>query len=236
VSRSQSADVHPVALDNDARGLRGTIALPSGKVEIATRLVGEHNLDNVLSALAIVEALGLDTGRAAAALERAEAVPGRLERCDSEADDVVVLVDYAHTPDALRRALLAVRALTTGSVICVFGCGGDRDPQKRPKMGEAVGRGAGRAIVTNDNPRSEAPERIAEAIEAGIRPTGCAYEVELDRARAIERAIVGASRGDVVLIAGKGHEPYQIIGSETRAFDDRIEARRALAVRRGRSG
>jgi UDP-N-acetylmuramoyl-L-alanyl-D-glutamate--2,6-diaminopimelate ligase len=236
VSRSQSADVHPVALDNDARGLRGSIALPSGKVEIATRLVGEHNLDNVLSALAIVEALGLDAERAAAALGGAQAVPGRLERCDSEADDVVVLVDYAHTPDALRRALLAVRALTTGSVICVFGCGGDRDPQKRPKMGEAVGRGADRAIVTNDNPRSEAPERIAEAIEAGIRPTGSAYEVELDRARAIERAIVGASRGDVVLIAGKGHEPYQIIGSETRAFDDRVEARRALALRRGRSG
>jgi UDP-N-acetylmuramoyl-L-alanyl-D-glutamate--2,6-diaminopimelate ligase len=232
VSRSKGADVHPIAMTNDARGLRGTIALPSGKIELSTRLVGEHNLDNVLGALAIVEALGLDPQRAADALASAPAVPGRLERCDSEADDVLVLVDYAHTPDALRRALSAVRTLTSGRVICVFGCGGDRDPGKRPMMGEAVGRGADRAIVTNDNPRSEVPERIAEAIEAGLRAAGGAYEVELDRARAIERAVLGAERGDVVLIAGKGHEPYQIVGGERRAFDDRVEARRALAARR----
>ena len=231
VSRTRSADVHPIAINRDARGLRGTIALPSGPVELATRLVGEHNLDNVLCALAIVEALGLDPARAAAALATAPAVPGRLERCDSEADDVVVLVDYAHTPDALQRALAAVRTLTAGSVTCVFGCGGDRDPDKRPKMGQAVGRGADRAIVTNDNPRSEAPERIAEAIEAGLVGTGIAYEVELDRSRAIERAVLGAKSGDVVLIAGKGHEPYQIVGSERRAFDDRVEARRALLLR-----
>ena len=232
VSRTQRADVHPLAVSRDARGLSGTIAMPRGKVELETRLVGEHNLDNLLTALAIVEALGLDPERAAAALREAPAVPGRLERCDAPSDDLLVLVDYAHTPDALERALSAVRGLTSGRVICVFGCGGDRDPDKRPKMGEAVGRGADRAIVTNDNPRSEAPERIAEAIERGLLPTGTPYRVELDRSRAIEQAILEAEACDVVLIAGKGHEPYQIIGAERRAFDDRVEARRALALRK----
>jgi UDP-N-acetylmuramoyl-L-alanyl-D-glutamate--2,6-diaminopimelate ligase len=220
----------------DGQGIRATIRAPSGAVELQTRLTGAHNLDNVLVALAIVEALGLDVARAARGFLRAPAVPGRLERCDVPADDVVVLVDYAHTPDALERALAAVRPLTSGRVICVFGCGGDRDPGKRPKMGDAVGRGADLAIVTNDNPRSEEPQAIADAIVPGLSAHGIDHEVELDRARAIDCAIGEAAPGDVVLIAGKGHEPYQIIGAERRRFDDRVEARRALARRRERLG
>jgi UDP-N-acetylmuramoyl-L-alanyl-D-glutamate--2,6-diaminopimelate ligase len=236
VSRSGQGDVRPVDVRLDARGIRGTIVLPSGSVELETRLVGAHNLDNLLLALAIVEALSLDVARAARGFSRAPAVPGRLERCDVPADDLIVLVDYAHTPDALERALAAVRPLTSGRVICVFGCGGDRDPGKRPRMGDAVGRGADRAIVTNDNPRSEDPRAIADAILPGLSPHAIEQEVELDRALAIERAVAEAQAGDVVLIAGKGHEPYQLIGAEIRRFDDRVEARRALARRRERLG
>jgi UDP-N-acetylmuramoyl-L-alanyl-D-glutamate--2,6-diaminopimelate ligase len=236
VSRSDRGDVRPIDVRLDARGIRGGIRLPSGSVEIETRLVGAHNLDNLLLALAIVEALSLDVVRAARGLSRAPAVPGRLERCDVPADDLIVLVDYAHTPDALERALAAVRPLTSGRVVCVFGCGGDRDPGKRPKMGDAVGRGADRAIVTNDNPRSEEPRAIADAILPGLLLHRIEQEVELDRALAIERAIAEAHAGDVVLIAGKGHEPSQLIGGEQRRFDDRVEARRALARRRERLG
>jgi UDP-N-acetylmuramoyl-L-alanyl-D-glutamate--2,6-diaminopimelate ligase len=144
-----------------------------------------------------------------------------------------VLVDYAHTPDALRRVLEAVRGLTRGGVHCVFGCGGDRDPKKRPKMGEAARAAATRITITNDNPRSEDPAAIAAAIELGLWGAETPYEIVLDRHVAIENAIVGAAPGDLILIAGKGHEPYQIIGAEKRAFDDRVEARRALAKRRG---
>jgi len=225
-------DVFPEGATLDARGIRARIRLPSGTVELESRLVGQHNLDNLLTALASVEALGLDAARAAEGMRDAPMVPGRLERCDAPEDDIVVLVDYAHTPDALERALVASRTLTEGSVVCVFGCGGDRDPLKRPKMGDAVGRLATRAIVTNDNPRSEDPRAIADAIVPGLAPHGIAFDVELDRALAIEQAVLDAEPGDVVLIAGKGHEPYQLIGAERRDFDDRIEARRSLALRR----
>jgi UDP-N-acetylmuramoyl-L-alanyl-D-glutamate--2,6-diaminopimelate ligase len=231
--RSPEAAVRPLGVRLDARGIEGRIALPRGEVTLGSRLVGEHNLQNLLCTLGIVSALELDPGAAARALGQAPGVPGRLERCDGPGDDLLVLVDYAHTPDALRRALEAVRGLTEAEVICVFGCGGDRDPDKRPKMGDAVGRGANRAIVTNDNPRTEEPARIAQAIEAGLGARRIPYQVILDRSLAIQQAIATARAGDVVLIAGKGHEPYQIFGTTKRPFDDRVEARRALALRRG---
>ena len=199
-------------------------------------LLGEHNLENLLLALGILDALDLDPAEAAVALGTAPPVPGRLERGDEDGDDIRVLVDYAHTPDALERVLAALTRVTPGAVSCVFGCGGDRDPGKRPKMGAAVGRGAVRAILTSDNPRSEDPADIAAAVELGLRESGTEYEVELDRARAIERAVLSARPGDSVLLAGKGHETYQLIGSERRAFDDRVEARRALALRRAGKG
>jgi UDP-N-acetylmuramoyl-L-alanyl-D-glutamate--2,6-diaminopimelate ligase len=205
-------------------------------VTLRSSLIGEHNLENLLLALGILEALGIDPAEAARALGTAPSVPGRLERCDEDGDDIRVLVDYAHTPDALERVLAALTRVTPGAVCCVFGCGGDRDPDKRPKMGAAVGRGAARAILTSDNPRSEEPAAIAAAVEVGLHETGSVYEIELDRARAIERAVLSARAGDSVLLAGKGHETYQIIGSERRAFDDRVEARRALALRRAGKG
>ena len=234
VSKRSGADICPQSVTVDAHGIRGTFLTPSGDVRLESRLVGEHNLENLLLALGILQALGVNLSEAADALGQAPQVPGRLERCDQPGDDVLVLVDYAHTPDALERVLIAARSLTVRRVLCVFGCGGDRDPQKRPRMGGAVGRLADYAWLTNDNPRTEEPRAIAAAVEVGLREMDGKYEVELDRARAIELATLRAEPGDVVLIAGKGHEPYQLIGGHSFPFDDRIEARRALALRRQR--
>ncbi|HET7538982.1 MAG TPA: UDP-N-acetylmuramoyl-L-alanyl-D-glutamate--2,6-diaminopimelate ligase [Polyangiaceae bacterium] len=236
VSKRPGADLFPKEISIDAQGIRGLIHTPAGDVRLESRLVGEHNLENLLLAIAILQASGAELGPALAALAEAPQVPGRLERCDEPGDDLLVLVDYAHTPDALERVLIATRSLTPRRVVCVFGCGGDRDPQKRPRMGAAVGRLADYAYLTNDNPRSEEPRAIASAVEVGLREMDAKYEVELDRARAIERAISRAGAGDVVLIAGKGHEPYQLVGDQTLPFDDRVEARRALAERRNRGG
>jgi UDP-N-acetylmuramoyl-L-alanyl-D-glutamate--2,6-diaminopimelate ligase len=233
VGRGMDADVRPLAVRLIGTGIFGEVKLPSATVRLESPLVGAHNLDNLLLTLGIVEALGLDVERAARGLGRAAAAPGRLERVSGEGDDVTVLVDYAHTPDALRRVLEAVRGLTQGGVHCVFGCGGDRDPEKRPKMGAAAGAAATRVTITSDNPRSEDPAAIAAAVELGLWGGGAPYEIVLDRRTAIENAVLGAAPGDLVLIAGKGHEPYQIVGAEKRAFDDRVEARRALAKRRG---
>lgn len=245
---ASDADVYPESVETSGAGMRIVAVVPNapkGKVEIVTRLVGAHNVENILVAMGIVSILELDVERAAAALATEVGAPGRLERCDGPEDDVVALVDYAHTPDALGRALEAVRGASTGKrVICVFGCGGDRDPSKRRPMGEAVGSRADVAVVTSDNPRTEDPAAIARPVEEGVAaglprvsPSDLAagkrgYFVELDRRKAIEAAITAAGPGDVVLIAGKGHEDYQIIGTEKRSFDDRVEARRALAERR----
>lgn len=234
VGRSGDCDVRPVNVSLDALGLRGDVLVAGRRYALQTRLVGEHNLENVLVALGILEALGIDLDAAVAGLREA-AVPGRLERCDDTTDDIVVLVDYAHTPDALERALAATRPLTAGTLHCLFGCGGDRDPGKRPKMGAAVGQAADRIVVTNDNPRTEEPRLIADAIEVGLKSVGAQYVVELDRAKAIHDVVLSARPGDVVLIAGKGHENYQIVGTVKHDFDDRVEAKLALAARRGRS-
>ena len=232
VSSRGPADIcaEDVRLTGD--GIAARLSVHGRSLPFASRLVGWHNLDNALLALGIVDALGLPLEQAVLALEEQSGVPGRFERCDAPGDDIAVLVDYAHTPGALERVLLAARELPHDELICVFGCGGDRDAKKRPQMGAVVGRFATRSIVTNDNPRSEDPEHIASAICAGLDSEGADYEVIFDRARAIDRAVLGAAPGDVVVIAGKGHEPYQIMGDRTLAFDDRNEARRALALRR----
>ena len=168
-------------------------------------------------------------------MEQLEQVAGRLERCDDPGvDDIVAVVDYAHTPDALARVLASLRPLTQGRLWCVFGCGGDRDRHKRGPMGEAVAHGADMVVVTNDNPRSEDPLSIATAVCDGLKAGGAEHiVVELDRARAIAQAVEQAAAGDLVLVAGKGHEPYQIIGAEVTSFDDRKKLRAALAERRG---
>jgi UDP-N-acetylmuramoyl-L-alanyl-D-glutamate--2,6-diaminopimelate ligase len=231
-----SADIAPRDVHLDAAGTRATVRTPTGDVILASRLVGGHNLDNLLLALGIAHALELDLVRAADALSREPGAPGRFERCDGDGDDVIVLVDYAHTPDALARALDAIRPVTAGRVWCVFGCGGDRDATKRAPMGEAAARRADVTVVTTDNPRTEAPDAIAAQIVAGARAAGVEPVVELDRRKAIDLAVRSASRGDAVLIAGKGHEDYQVLGMVKHPFDDRIEARRALEHRRAERG
>jgi UDP-N-acetylmuramoyl-L-alanyl-D-glutamate--2,6-diaminopimelate ligase len=192
-------------------------------------LVGSFNVENVLAAAAAGVALGLPAGAVVAGLAGVASVPGRLEKVSRDGEPLV-LVDYAHTPDALVKALAAARALTPapGRVLCVFGCGGDRDPGKRAPMGEAAGSAADRAWLTNDNPRNEDPAQIAAAVEVGLRRVSASYHIELDRAAAIAAAVAAATPGDAVLIAGKGHEDYQIIGAERRHFDDREVARSAL--------
>lgn len=228
------AEVVPTHFQQGSRGIELSADTPMGRVHVESALLGNHNVENLLTAIAIGACMGIDADTIGRALSTEVQVPGRLERCDDPArDEVVTLVDYAHTPDALARALASVRAFARQRVICVFGCGGDRDPGKRPLMGEAAGRGADWVVVTNDNPRSESPDVIAAAITPGLMATHTPFEVELDRRAAIQRAILAAAPGDVVLIAGKGHETYQIIGGVTASFDDREEARAALRQRRG---
>jgi UDP-N-acetylmuramoyl-L-alanyl-D-glutamate--2,6-diaminopimelate ligase len=233
VSRRGRADLCVRDARLDVSGIVAELDLRGRKLPLASRLVGAHNLDNLLLALGMLVSAGEDAELAAAALSSSSGVPGRLERVDVPEDARLVVVDYAHTPDALTRALEALRPLTTGRLLCVFGCGGDRDPKKRPLMGEAVARGADWAVVTNDNPRTESPEQIADAILPPLVALGAPHLVELDRARAIELAVRASRPGDTLLIAGKGHEDYQIVGVEKRPFDDRVEARRALARLRG---
>ncbi len=230
------ADIVPREAQVDSRGVAATVMTPSGNVRIVSRLVGMHNLENLLVALGIAHALDFDLVSAAAALSADAGVPGRLERCDTERDDIVVLVDYAHTPDALKRSLDAVRLVTRGRVWCVFGCGGDRDPTKRGPMGKVVGLGADVAVVTNDNPRTEEPRAIAEAVAAGVRQADLEPVIELDRGKAIDVAVLSAAAGDLVLIAGKGHEDHQTMGTVSHTFDDRVEARRALEARQRAGG
>ena len=216
-------------------GIRFTARTPQGTVAIHSPLLGRFNVENILAAVAAGVALKIPLSTIAAGLAKLTHVPGRLERVNRSGEPLV-LVDYAHTPDALRQALAAVREVTAGRLLCVFGCGGDRDPHKRAPMGEAAGAHADWSVLTNDNPRTEDPAVIARAVEVGLQKAGCqrsaagvrGYAVELDRARAIAQAVAAAGPQDAVLIAGKGHETYQIMGSTHHAFDDRLVARRAL--------
>ncbi len=191
------------------------------------RLPGRFNVWNALASIGVARILGIDDAIAASSLERVERVAGRMERLT--AGGVAVIVDYAHTPDALENALRSLRETTHASLAVVFGCGGDRDRGKRPQMGAIAAALADRVYVTSDNPRSEDPLLIIDDIVSGIEGTN--YEVETDRRRAIERAIAEARSGDVVLVAGKGHETYQIIGEQILPFDDAAVACEALAAR-----
>jgi UDP-N-acetylmuramoyl-L-alanyl-D-glutamate--2,6-diaminopimelate ligase len=193
-------------------------------------LVGPFNLANALAAATTARAAGFGLDAVAAGLGEPVVVPGRFERVDA-GQPFAVLVDYAHTPDALGRVLTAARPLAAGAgrVVCVFGCGGDRDPGKRPLMGAAVAAGADVAVLTSDNPRSEDPQRIADAVLPGLAaaPT---LRVELDRRAAIAGALAEAAPGDVVVIAGKGHETGQTAQGRTVPFDDRVVAREELGA------
>ncbi len=200
---------------------------PTGRVPIRMKLVGEFNIYNALGALAACIGLGIEPEVACSAIEQMEPVRGRFERVRSARRSV--LVDYAHSPDGLRRALETARRVTHGRVIVVFGCGGDRDRTKRPVMGELASRLADICIITSDNPRGERPEAIIGEILAGIpKETRSRCVVESDRAKAIKLAIEQARTEDLVLIAGKGHEDYQIIGDRRTHFDDREVAEGVL--------
>jgi UDP-N-acetylmuramoyl-L-alanyl-D-glutamate--2,6-diaminopimelate ligase len=215
----------------DVRGAHFTCDTPDGQLELETPMPGLFNVQNVLGAVAVASQLGVDAGTIATALRGFDRVPGRFEPVD-EGQDFGVLVDYAHTPDSLENVLRAARALTEGRLHVVFGAGGDRDRGKRPLMGAAASELADRVIVTSDNPRSEPPEAILDQIIAGAGPEA---ERELDRRRAIGLAIDTAEPGDVVVVAGKGHEQGQEFeGGRKEPFDDVTVAREALRERYSR--
>jgi UDP-N-acetylmuramoyl-L-alanyl-D-glutamate--2,6-diaminopimelate ligase len=233
-----TADLWTGDLTYGADSVAGTLHTPVGTIPFSSPLVGQFNLANLLAAVGAVLSLGVDLETIVAALPEFVGVPGRMEQVflapsdarpqDLRPQDISVIVDYAHTPDSLENLLKAARPFIKGRMICVFGCGGDRDRTKRPLMGEIAARLADWAIVTSDNPRTEDPDRILADVVAGM-PAGTS--VMGDRAAAIQAAICQAQPGDGVLIAGKGHEDYQILGTEKVHFDDREQARLALSSR-----
>ena len=240
-----AADVRPGPLTFSLDGLTFDIRTPRGAIHVRSRLVGRPNAYNILAASAAAMALDLPFSAIEAGITALEHVPGRFHVVSEARDDVRVIVDYAHTDDALKNLLETARPLAAGRVITVFGCGGDRDRTKRPLMGAVAARLSDLVIVTSDNPRSEDPERIIEEIRRGIvipanrvAPKGQHGTPSLaivDRREAIEKGIREAKPGDLVLIAGKGHEKYQVIGDRTLPFDDVEVARAALAKRRSGS-
>ncbi|WHI48289.1 UDP-N-acetylmuramoyl-L-alanyl-D-glutamate--2,6-diaminopimelate ligase [Microbulbifer sp. VAAF005] len=230
----QAGDLYVADLRRHERGFSVKLNSPWGSGELHAPLIGDFNIHNALAVVAAAAAEGMPFEDILAAFPTIKAVPGRMEHVLVEgSDDVGVLVDYAHTPDALRAALAAARPYCRGNLWCVFGCGGDRDTGKRAAMGRIASEMADRAIVTSDNPRSEEPQKIIDDILEGAASN---IEVEIDRATAISQAVSAAQPGDIVLIAGKGHENYQIIGSEKIHFCDREQAAAALKARVDESG
>jgi UDP-N-acetylmuramyl-tripeptide synthetase len=230
--RAASAEVCVVAAESSIAGIRCTIRTPRGELELrSAALLGEFNVSNLALAVGVAEGLGLPHRAVAEGIARLPGVPGRVERV-ANPRGLDVFVDYAHTPDALERVIAALRPLTRGRLICVFGCGGDRDTSKRAKMGRIAADLADLAVVTSDNPRTEDPQRIVDMILEGVR-AGKNREtpvVEVDRRRAIAAAVRAARIGeDVVVIAGKGHEDYQILGKTKIHFDDREVAAEEIA-------
>ena len=211
-----------------ARGMEFELTAKGKSYLVRAPLIGRFNVYNSLAALAAASALKIPLREAVAALADAPQVPGRMEFCGTR-DGVTVFVDYAHSPDALENACRTLKELQPNRLITVFGCGGDRDKGKRPLMGKAASEFSDACILTSDNPRSEDPEAILKEIESGM--SGARYKTVADRAEAIRIAIHAAGKGDIVLIAGKGHETYQQFAERSVDFDDRREARRALAER-----
>ncbi len=240
---SGNNSIRPQSFEHDLTGINGIISTPVGTFELKSSLVGQHNLENILSATGVGVALDLSLDSIRAGIEAVFAVPGRLESIPNDMERFVY-VDYAHTPDALENVLSALKSTALGRIICVFGCGGDRDKAKRPQMGQIAGRLSDLTIITSDNPRTEPPMEIIDQILSGVQKEAShaflpsdlikgfqkkGYSVEPDRKTAIQLAITTSRPGDTVLIAGKGDETYQIIGNDTINFDDRIEAKIALS-------
>ena len=237
-----ACDLRAERVEATRDGLCAELVTPRGRIGIRSALIGEFNLYNILAATAAALCLNVPPAAVVAGIENLTSVPGRLETVPNQRG-LDVVVDYAHTPDALQKAMETLRPLTAGRLITVFGCGGDRDPGKRHEMGAAAGQASDLVIITSDNPRSEDPEQIASQVEEGVRAAGLrgltaeqwsgsedkGYLRELDRRNAIFQAMRKARPGDFVLIAGKGHEDYQIVGERRRHFDDREIAAAAAA-------
>ncbi len=230
-----SADVRGRVLEAGRGGSRFVVSYRGEDMEVRTTLAGQYNVSNALAAASVGWAMAVEPSTIARGLSALSRVPGRLERVDCGTLGFDVFVDYAHTDDALKNVLGAVRPLTRGALWCVFGCGGDRDRTKRPLMAKAVAAGSDRFVVTSDNPRTEDPAAIIADIEAGLTGADRARSVTLpDRAAAIGRAIDELLPGDTLVIAGKGHEDYQILGTEKVHFDDVETAREAVELRKSK--
>ncbi|MEO8076175.1 MAG: UDP-N-acetylmuramoyl-L-alanyl-D-glutamate--2,6-diaminopimelate ligase, partial [Acidobacteriota bacterium] len=243
-----AADVRPGPLASSLDGLSFEVRTPRGPLRLRSALVGRPNAYNILAAVAAAIALDIAFSAIEQGIQQLEQVPGRFQVVSAPGDDVRVVVDDAHTDDALKHLLETARPLAAGRLITVFGCGGDRDRTKRPLMGAVAARLSDLVVLTSDNPRSEDAEQIIDEITRGIvvpadrtsprgnpPPRSTPYLVITDRKAAIERAVRDARAGDLVLIAGKGHEKYQVIGERVLAFDDVEVSRAALARRRAGS-
>jgi UDP-N-acetylmuramoyl-L-alanyl-D-glutamate--2,6-diaminopimelate ligase len=228
----KTADYAARDVSYSAQGTKFVLHTPDGRAEVAMPLVGKHNVENALAAAALVgEVCGVSVHQLATGLRDAHGAPGRLQAVRA-GQAFAVLVDYAHTDDALDNVLSALKPLTKGKLRVLFGCGGDRDRTKRPRMAKTAEKWADAVYVTSDNPRTENPRAILDEIAAGFSPEGVRKTVvEIDRRQAIEAILADAEANDVVLIAGKGHENYQIIGAEKHHFDDVEVAARVLQGR-----
>jgi len=227
-----SADIAATEIQMTGNGIALSVNTPWGKADFASMMIGTFNAQNLLGVLGVLLASDIPLDAATAAITRLQPPPGRMQRLGGT-DRPLVVVDYAHTPDALEKVLTALRPAVTapGELICVFGCGGDRDAGKRPEMGHIAARFADRVVVTSDNPRSEDPSAIANAIARGVRDEGNRrWTIEIDRATAIRNAIDTARMGDVVLVAGKGHETYQERDGVRTPFSDAVLAAAALST------
>ena len=235
---NRTADVTPGPLSFSLGGLQFEVRTPQGSLNVRSSLVGRPNVYNILAAVSTTTALGVPLDAVERGIARLQGVPGRFEQVSSSVDDISVIVDYAHTDDALRNLLEMARPLAARRLITVFGAGGDRDRTKRPLMGMVAARLSDVVVITSDNPRSEDPQRIIDEINLGAQPETRQRDVQVltvvDRRVAIYKAIKDAAAGDLVLIAGKGHEKYQEIGGRTLPFDDVAVVREALEARRQR--
>jgi UDP-N-acetylmuramoyl-L-alanyl-D-glutamate--2,6-diaminopimelate ligase len=235
----KTADVAPGPLSFTLEGLHFDVRTPQGPVRVDSRLVGKPNVYNILAAVATTTALGIPVDAVEQGLRDLPGVPGRFEVASGSADDITVIVDYAHTDDALRNLLETARPMAARRLITVFGAGGDRDRTKRPLMGMVAARLSDMVVITSDNPRTEDPMRIIEEVKRGAdaetRQSNAEVVTIADRHDAIAHAVAVAGEGDVVLVAGKGHEKYQEVGGRTFPFDDVAVARQALEARREKS-
>ncbi len=241
---AKEAQIHPRGFKITGEGIEALVETPAGPVSVSTTVTGRFNLSNILCAIGAAHGLGIGRADMEKGLSAFKGVPGRMERVRPEGADLpyAAYVDYAHTPDALFRLLSAVREMSEGRIVLVFGCGGNRDRTKRPEMGEAAARGADVIIVTSDNPRDEDPMAIIRDIEDGLKGIRCfkagevmdiphgekGYMVIAERGRAIRKAVSLACPGDTLLLAGKGHEDYQIVGNKRLHFEDSLELRKAM--------